>query len=349
MADRDKSDFRILFPEGEQISFLAKVSDSLGIRDSELAALVGVHRRTFNDWRRGRFLMPLAAAREFSRRSDVPLPRQVEVRDQYWYTREGAKAGWLAVRKKYGRVPGNETYRRKRWKEWWDREGRFREHPIISVPTAVKRPRFSQRLAEFTGIMMGDGGISRFQVAVTLDREADQLYSQYVQNLLETLFDVPVTRVRRARECTVVLTVSRVELVRFCRDKLGLKVGHKLRQGLDIPEWIQKKRIYKLACVRGLMDTDGCIFNECHNIGGKQYCYPRICFSSASPALCDSVSRILRGLGLKPTLRAKRKVQLENRDDILDYFRQIGTNSPKHLARFRKFVGGVEQLAALRS
>ena len=293
--------------------------------------------------------MSLVAARVLSQRSVVPLPSNITVRDRYWYVHKGARSGWSVVRARYGGIPVNESLRRKNWEEWWRREGRFQDHPIISVATPIKYPRFSRRLAEFVGIMMGDGGISRFQVTITLDSETDRLYSRFVQSLIEDLFGVPVARAAREGQRAVSLTVSRVQLVRYCRDRLGLKVGNKLKQGLDFPDWVRRKSIYRLACVRGLMDTDGCIFNECHQINRKRYCYPRVSFSSASPKLCSSVASVLHGIGLKPIIRAKRKVQLENLADILDYFRLVGTNNPKHRTRFKRFTGGVEQLVALRS
>ena len=282
--------------------------------------------------------MSLSAAQRLADVTGILLPTRIEIRDRYWYAPAGARAGWLAVKKKYGRVPVDEHRRKRRWREWWEREGRFKPHPIISVSKNIKRPRYSLRLAEFVGIMIGDGGITPFQVTVSLNSVDDKKYAIYVRALLKELFNVPVAKSIRSSQRSLSLTVSRVELVRFCRDRLGLKVGNKLKQGLDIPAWIHKKESYERACLRGLMDTDGCIFNECHLIKGKRYCYPRTCFVSASPVLCRSVYLILKKLGFAPRIRTGRKVQLEQRRDIIDYFALVGTNNPKHRARFDAFT-----------
>ncbi len=63
------------------------------------------------------------------------------------------------------------------------------------------------------------------------------------------------------------------------------------------------------------MDTDGCIFNECHVINNKKYCYPRLSFVSFSWQLRLSVFKILQKLNFPPKIRNNRSVQLEKRKD----------------------------------
>lgn len=118
-------------------------------------------------------------------------------------------------------------------------------------------------------------------------------------------------------------------------------MGNKLKQGLDIPEWIKGNKELEISCIRGLMDTDGCFFNECHKINNKKYCYPRLSLVSHSRQLLDSVFEILQKLGFSPKIRNKRSVQLEKREDILRYFSLIGTSNPKHEAKFKAVFGGV--------
>ena len=134
------------------------------------------------------------------------------------------------------------------------------------------------------------------------------------------------------------LVISRTELVEYCRDELGLKVGNKLKQGLDVPSWIRCKRGYIGACLRGMVDTDGSIFWERHKIKKKIYSYPRLSFVSASRPLRESVFLILRSFGFTPRMRKKdgvyRCVQLESMEEIRHYFETVGTHNPKHERRF---------------
>jgi len=40
-------------------------------------------------------------------------------------------------------------------------------------------------------------------------------------------------------------------------ERLGLKCGNKVTQQVGVPNWIQNNTSYTIACVRGLIDTDG--------------------------------------------------------------------------------------------
>ncbi|OGF60515.1 MAG: hypothetical protein A3D44_01815 [Candidatus Staskawiczbacteria bacterium RIFCSPHIGHO2_02_FULL_42_22] len=132
------------------------------------------------------------------------------------------------------------------------------------------------------------------------------------------------------------IVVSRVKLVKFCNKKLGLRIGNKLKQGLDIPLWIRKGIEFEKRCVRGLMDTDGCIFNKVHKMKNKQYSYKRLSLVSASPMLRKSIFDILEKLRLSPKIRGNRSVQIENKEKIAEYFKVVGSSNPKHLNRYHK-------------
>lgn len=268
----------------------------------------------------------------------MSFPDKVKVKDPFWYAATGAIKAWEVLRKKYKTFPiGDQEYRKQKWREWWQREGRYKP-TIISQEKSILEPSLSTELAEFVGILIGDGGITKYQVVVTLNRIDDKLYAQFVAALMEELFGVKPSVL--PFEMIYKITISRGKLVRFCHS-LGLKIGNKIKQNIDIPNWIKNDKNYSIACIRGLMDTDGCIYNECHNIKGKRYCYPRLSFVSHSLALRESYFQILADLGFTPKMRNNRSVHLESRSDIIDYFRIVGTNNPKHWNRYSEFIGEV--------
>lgn len=127
-------------------------------------------------------------------------------------------------------------------------------------------------------------------------------------------------------------------MVEFLKER-GVLQGNKLKQGLDMPRWILDEPEYRIACLRGIFDTDGCIFQERHNIKDKIYSYPRLSFVSASEALRGSISTSLLDLGFKAKIRGNRSVNLERFEDITEYFRIVSTSNPKHLRRFHSFGG----------
>jgi len=329
-----KYDKRAIFPSGEQGRFLLIAKKRLGFLWPQFADKIKVHRRTLNDWKRETCSIPLGALKKVCRVAKLKMPKDIEIREPFWYAPKGARAGWLAVYKKYGRVGGDPEYRKKKWREWWEKEGKYRKHPIINVSKSIKKPHFSKELAEFVGIMMGDGGINRYQIKVSVNREDDKEYGHFVENLIKKLFSVPVARYYRKDSLEMNLVVSRVELVKFCNKKLGLKIGNKLEQGLDIPRWIKNNIEYQKFCLRGLIDTDGCLFYERHKIKNKVYSYRRLNFTSYSSDLRSSVFSIFKKLNMSPKIRNNRSVQIENKDEISQYFGIIGTHNPKHERRF---------------
>lgn len=123
------------------------------------------------------------------------------------------------------------------------------------------------------GIILGDGSIGKSQISITLHAEDDKEYSKFVVNLIKKLFDVYIGTCRKKACKAVSYNISRTELIRFCTKKLGLKQGNKVKQNVDIPAWIKRNKRYAIACVRGLVDTDGCIFSHKYKVNGKWYLY----------------------------------------------------------------------------
>lgn len=323
---------RILFPEGEQGRFINEILQKISV--VEAAKLCNVSDRTIRDWRREKFLLQKSAMELLCSKTGIPLPKNFKENDEYWYIHKGARMGALASLKKYGRVGGDQAYQKKKWYEWWNAKGKHQKHGYITEPLSIRKPGFSKNLAEFTGIMLGDGGMSKGQVIVSTNSVDDREYGFFVKELMENLFGTKaaVYYPKNARVMNIV--ISRKKLVEFCNKKLGLHIGHKLKQGLDIPGWIRGNIEFEKKCVRGLMDTDGCIFKETHKIKDKLYSYNRLSLVSASPMLRKSVFDILNNLNLKPKIRSARSVQIEDKEKIKEYFKVIGSSNPKHLNKY---------------
>lgn len=323
---------RVSFPKGEQKQFIERLRRRFSIQ--EIARSCHCSERTIRDWQRERFLMDLSCMRLLCKRAHYNVPKNIQLKDQYWYVLKGASVGGKLLMKKYGRVGGDPEYRQKQWRKWWDREGKFKPHPIINVPKNIREPDKSEKLAEFIGIMLGDGGITPNQVIITLNRKSDRQYSFFVRRLMRDLFGTTPRMYHVVKDTIVNIVVSRVKLVRFCTEKLGLVIGNKVRQQIDIPAWIRDRREYEIACVRGLVDTDGSIFTHRYQVKGKWYRYKKLCFSSRSRPLLQSVHTILEDLGLHPRLTDGLDVRLDRIQDMKKYFETIGSHNPKHVRRY---------------
>ncbi len=88
-------------------------------------------------------------------------------------------------------------------------------------------------------------------------------YSFYIAELCHKLFDItPAIRERQTKNTLIVSLTSTTIVEYLIRN--GLCRGNKLKAGLKIPTWILNKKSYQKACVKGLIDTDGCLFIHVH-------------------------------------------------------------------------------------
>ncbi len=329
----ESSNKKVRFPAGKQRDFLEKVQQKLDVTLKDLGKVAGVHVRTITDWRREKFLMDLTAAQKFSRKSEISLPSNFEVLNRFWYAAKGARKGGEARYKKYGQVGGDSAARMEKWQEWWSTKGKFETANASFQRKSVRKPRKSTELAEFLGIMLGDGGITSYQASITLHDRDDLQYSVFVTDLVEHLFGVRPSVYHRPKSSVNTIVVSRRDLVDFLCIH-GLPIGNKVRQQCDIPGWIKSNKKFSIACVRGLVDTDGSIFTHRYVVNGKQYSYKKLGFTSRSAPLQRSVAHILERAGIFPRISGY-DVRVDSIADMDRYFKIIGTHNPKHLKRYQ--------------
>lgn len=325
---------RVYFSSGGQTKFILDCKNKLKFSNKALAKFLKINIRTLTDWRREKFSMPLVAVRVLQNKTNI-RPKNIEIKKAFWHTKMAGSLGGKAVYKKYGAVGGDIEQRKKQWCKWWEREGKYAMRFIIGKKLSISVPHQSKYLAEFVGIVMGDGGISNNQVTVTLHHKDDKQYSYFVIKLFKQLFGVTPSVYHDIKNSVNDIVVSRVLLVKFLVEKLGLVIGNKVRQQIDIPDWIKKSKEFRIACVRGLVDTDGCFFTHSYRSSGKLYSYKKMVFTSASLPLRLSVYRIIKDTGLHPRL-TKNDVRLDRQKDVEKYLKIFNTHNSKHLKRYRK-------------
>jgi hypothetical protein len=329
---------RVIFPSSEQQKFLRKALKNSNLSWSLFAGKIGVHKRTLNDWKREEYSMPFNIVKKISRISKVKIPKDIEIKEPFWYVYKGAKIGGkmgaLACLKKYGRIGGDPEYRKKKWYEWWKRKGRYINSWLFKKKS-IKKARKSVDLAEFIGIMLGDGSIALRQAQVDLNKKNEKKYQKFVNQLIKKLFGIiPSIHYRRISN-GIRSVVSSSELCDYLIT-LGLSRG-KGEKAKAIPQWILNNQKYQLACLRGLMDTDGCVFTHRYKVNGKFYSYKKLAFKNHSYPLIKSIYDFLKNIGFHhPRITKNRKeVRIESKDDVQKYFRLIGFHNPKNLGRYR--------------
>ncbi|MCD6402331.1 hypothetical protein J7L36_00540 [bacterium] len=180
--------------------------------------------------------------------------------------------------------------------------------------------------------MLGDGSVTSKQIQINLNKVTEKEYQKFVNRLIETLFGIKPSTLYK-KECNGIRTVvSSIELSDFL-SKIGLKRGKGKKV---IPGWIFKKKKYQLACLRGLIDTDGCVFTHRYKVSGKIYSYKKLAFKNSSYSLIESVYRIFKNLDFHHPRITKncKEVRIENKKDVQKYFQLIGFHNSKNLKRY---------------
>ena len=332
----ESSKKRVVFAVGEQKKFIDRIQKLSGFSSEKLAEISHISTRNFREWRRENTTMSFFALEQLTKITKIAIPKDIKIIDAYSHNSEAAKKGGQAVFKKYGALPFSEKQRMTGWKKWWEATGKNNPSAIL-LRKEIRLPQKSIDLAEFCGILIGDGGITKYQVTITLNGVTDRAYSQFVVTLIQKLFqfNAKVYKVKSSKAINV--SISSRNVVIFLVG-LGIKLGHKLKQNFSIPQWIMDSKEYRIACLRGMIDTDGCVVHETHIIKEKKYTYPRLNFTSASPLLIKQAIETLLGLGFNPEIRSKeRSVQLENLQEICKYFYIVGSSNPKHLERISRW------------
>jgi hypothetical protein len=329
-------DDRIRFPAGKQTEFIDNVIIKTG-GVTAIAATLKVSTRTIRDWRQEKFTMSYETLKTMSHLYKIPIPKNIQHEKKFWYVTKGARQGGLASYKKQGGAIGDPVVRAQKWREWWEKEGKRKTMPANFYPLPFTRAEKSVELAEFIGIMMGDGGMTNRQLIITLNHITDLAYSRFVVRLIKKLFHITPAVYHVPRNSVNNIVISRSGLITYLHS-LGLPIGHKIRQNLDMPDWIKENSDYTIACIRGLVDTDGSVFTSRYKVNGKQYSYKKISFCSASPALVKTVREFLQNRGLHIRVKQGRDIRIESVADVARYMRGIGSHNPKHWKRYRAVV-----------
>lgn len=192
----------------------------------------------------------------------------------------------------------------------------------------VKKPRHSARLAELIGILMGDGHLGVYQVTVSTSLETDTEHAVFVSSLFQSVFGIEASTVMRRSRNVLIVTLSSKMACDYLR-AVGMATGNKLTTGLYPPKWIVENESYCKAFIRGLIDTDGCVYEDRHTVKGKEYSSKCVAFTSASPDLLSFVSDQLKRWEFKPTSWG-RHVRIRRQKEVLRYAHEIGFSNPKH-------------------
>lgn len=320
---------RLQFPHGQQRRFVESVFENSGLNAECLSKVAKVSSRTIRDWKREKFNIPLKAVGIFCNRFKVLRPIKTAHMIKIWRKNKLgiSRRGGYANYHKYGLLGTVESRRR----GGYAGIAKLRKLGLAIPVRHFRVPKESLELAEFVGIMLGDGNIGKLQISITLNSIADADYSIFVSKLCNKLFGCyPV--IMKKKDCNAVsVYYNGINLVKFLCG-IGMFVGNKVKQQVSVPAWILKNIEYKKVCLRGLMDTDGGVFIHKYKVNGKEYSYRKICFTNYSLPLLNFVYNTLKELGFTPKIIDKvvnKKVWLYNTHEVAEYLKFVKSSNQR--------------------
>lgn len=226
----------------------------------------------------------------------------------------------------------------KKYKYW----GQIKGGKISSGTTKkILIPPENEKLSELIGIILGDGNLythqekksSSYMIRITGDGNKDREYLlEYVKPLCESLFGLEI-KVREHRTFNeLFIVINSKNALQFLVSK-GLKEGDKIKNKVGIPKWIVNNKRFLRACIRGLIDTDGSLYELKPHWPGLW----QICFTSKSRRIITDVRNGLIELGIgcsniyedKNPKRAL-KLYITKKSELGKFYKEIGFSNPKH-------------------
>ncbi len=190
--------------------------------------------------------------------------------------------------------------------------------------------RLSEELTELIGILLGDGEIMKDgTLRISFDPKKDKnfLYRRMF-SLIHSLLGNNISFESYKR-----IVFYNISFVRYLKEDCRLNPGSKFENNWEIPELCFEKEIYLSAVLRGLFDTDG-YFGYLN--GSLELMFGR--FSSRCGKLVNSIERILKYFNFKYKTSCSKdgryRIRIQNKKDVISFFRKIGTSNLKHIVRF---------------
>ncbi len=199
--------------------------------------------------------------------------------------------------------------------------------------------KLNKEICELIGAFIGDGYLSsKYLMGISGDKNLDEDYlKNYLQSLIKRNF--PFTKPKiyyKKKENTIMLRVYSKQLFNFFLNT-GFKQGKKAHT-VTIPKKIVENEEFLKATIRGIFDTDGCIFLDKRKAYIKPY--PRITLQLASIGLINQIENYLKKdftLYVSKNNRDgyRNYVEIYGHKQLEKFLKQIGFSNKRHKDKIR--------------
>lgn len=159
-------------------------------------------------------------------------------------------------------------------------------------------------MAEILGVILGEGHLD--MKTLTIAGNSDELeHYIYLNKKIKELFGLDSKILKIKNQNSMQLRIYSTELINFLITN-NFVLGDKIKNKESLPKWIFDKPEYIGGALRGLLDTDGGIYQK-----QKKYKRAIIEFQTESPYIRANIYEMLRKLGFAPS-KSDVNVRIQN-------------------------------------
>lgn len=307
---------RIKFKKNYQRKFISEVCKKSSLNLKQLSQKININYNTFKNYYQEKHLIPrdlVLVLSDFGKINKDTLPIE-KIYPKNWGASKGGKKGIKTLLKKY----------KKEMPQWRRKGGKISGG---NNKKNIRKPPIDESLAEFVGIYLGDGTLTKYFVRISGDSRYDLPYFKYLKNLVKKLFGIE-PKISITKKDLLNLTISSKEVCDFLHKEMGLPYGDKIKNKTKIPHQILKNIILFNSCLRGLIDTDGFV--------GKSNNRLKVVFTSHNKTLLKQIVSLDQSLGYFNKFYGKSNLEISSKSKITNYLNTIGSSNLRHIIRIKE-------------
>jgi len=216
----------------------------------------------------------------------------------------------------------------------------------------------SEELAEFIGILTGDGFINYYAnkkiyiIDISGDKNLDKEYLKiHVSNLIKRLFNINCKIYYKKYQNSICARLLSKGIYNYLVS-IGFKTGKK--EQIGIPDWIEENNSLMISFIKGLIDTDGSLMLT-KKPSKKSLFYPIISIKVKSKILIQKTGKFLEEFGFmvniiedelyidkrgyKDTLISS--VIISGRKNLDLWMAKINFRNKRHLDKYARYIESI--------
>lgn len=216
---------------------------------------------------------------------------------------------------------------------------------IANKRNIVIKREYSKELAEFIGILYGDGHINKHKnsdyiIDIAGHSKNDlEYHKRYIKPLIQMLFNLEPKLIFKKNQNTLYTRIRSKEIFYFMKEA-GVPTGRK--NCLIVPDWIKNDGRFFISFTRGLFDTDG-------SVVVRKRGQHSISLNLKNEELIDEIKLFLESLDYFVAKYKDKKsyckladtycIRVNRKKLIRRFMEEIGSSNPYKLERLMKING----------